>query len=246
MRTLVIVPTYQESANVERFLHALRSAAPEVDVLVVDDNSPDGTADLAEKVGADIGNVTVLRRSMKDGLGNAYRAGFSWALGESYEAIVQMDVDLSHDPNAVPLLLARLEDGAGVAIGSRYVPGGATPHWPLHRRLMSAWGNRYAGFMLKIGLRDATSGFRAYRAEVVRAIDLPSTVANGYAFQMEVAYRLAQWGGRVEEVPITFVDRVRGTSKMSPQIMAESMLLVTRWGVRDRLRGRRARRGASS
>lgn len=245
MRSLVIVPTYQEAANVERFLREIRAAVPDADLMIVDDNSPDGTADLAEKAGAELGQIKVLRRPGKDGLGNAYRAGFDVGLAEGYEALVQMDVDFSHDPTVVPVLIDRLRDGAGVAIGSRYVPGGSTPNWPLHRRLLSEWGNRYVRFMLKLPVRDATSGFRAYRAEVLRAIDLQDTIANGYAFQMEVAYRLAQWGGRVDEVPITFVDRAFGTSKMSPQIMAESMLLVTRWGLRDRTRAVRGKRAAT-
>lgn len=239
---MVIVPTYQEAANVERFLRAIRAAVPDADVLVVDDNSPDGTADLAEKVSEELGRIEVLRRPGKDGLGNAYRAGFGMGLDAGYDVLVQMDVDFSHDPEVVPQLIARLDDGAGVAIGSRYVPGGSTPSWPTHRRLLSEWGNRYVRLMLKLPIRDATSGFRAYRADVVEAIDLRATVANGYAFQMEVAYRLSQWGGRVDEVPITFIDRAFGTSKMSTQIMAESMLLVTRWGLRDRLRALRGKR----
>lgn len=243
MRSVVIVPTYQEAANVERFLREIRATVPDADVLVVDDNSPDGTADLAEKLGAELGQVQVLRRPEKDGLGNAYRAGFERGVAAGYDVIVQMDVDFSHDPAVVPELIKRLSDGAGVAIGSRYVPGGSTPSWPMHRRLLSEWGNRYVRLMLRLPIRDATSGFRAYRADVVEAIDLKGTVANGYAFQMEVAYRLSQWGGRVDEVAITFVDRAFGTSKMSTQIMAESMLLVTRWGLRDRFRALRSQRG---
>lgn len=240
-RTLVVAPTYVEAPNIEIFLETVRSVVPIADILVVDDNSPDGTADLAEAKAAELGRVEVMRRPAKDGLGNAYRAGFGWGLDRGYERLVQIDVDFSHDPAMIPRLLDRLDDGAGVSIGSRYVPGGTTPNWPKHRQLMSRWGNAYATWLLKIDINDATAGFRAYRADVLEAIDFRSTIANGYAFQMEVAYRLADWGGRIDEVPISFTDRVRGESKMSTRIMAESMLLVTRWGVRDRfakLRGR--------
>jgi dolichol-phosphate mannosyltransferase len=145
-----------------------------------------------------------------------------------------MDVDFSHDPAQVPAMLTKIDEGAGVVIGSRYVPGGSTPHWPWYRRALSKWGNRYAGVMLGIPIRDATSGFRAYRGEVLREIRFQDTVANGYAFQMEVAYLLSKWGGPVQELPIEFTDRIRGTSKMSAYIMAEDMLLVTWWGIRDR------------
>ncbi len=245
-RTLVVVPTYIEAPNVELFLEAVRRVVPEADILVVDDNSPDGTADLAEAKGADLGRVKVLRRPTKDGLGNAYRAGFGLGLDEGYDRLVQMDVDFSHDPKLIPDLLARLDDGAGVAIGSRYVEGGSTPNWPMHRQLLSRWGNAYATWLLGLALHDATAGFRAYQAEVLEAIDFRGTVANGYAFQMEVAYRLAAWGGRIDEVPIAFTDRVRGQSKMSGRIMAESMMLVTRWGIRDRFRALTKRSPGSS
>ena len=243
MRTVVVVPTYLEASNIVSFLEAVRSTVPDADVIVVDDNSPDGTADLAEKAGAELGQISVLRRPVKDGLGNAYRAGFGQAMADGYEYFVQLDADFSHDPSMIPELLSRLDDGAGVAIGSRYVPGGSTPNWPIHRRLMSKVGNRYATWLLKLSIRDATAGFRAYTGEVLRAITFEETVANGYAFQMEVAYRLAGWGGRIDEVPISFTDRIRGESKMSGQIMAESLLLVTRWGLRDRYAALKARVG---
>jgi dolichol-phosphate mannosyltransferase len=248
MLTLVVLPTYQEAENIELFLRRVREVLPAVDVLVVDDSSPDGTGELAEKVGADAGQIDVVHRPLKDGLGNAYRQGFGEGLRRGYDAIVQMDVDFSHDVVVVPQLLERLDDGADVAIGSRYVPGGSTPNWPAFRRALSKWGNRYAGAVLELPVRDATSGFRAYRAEILDAIDVAGTRANGYAFQMEVAFRLASQGARVVEVPITFTDRVRGTSKMSVAIMAESMALVTWWGLRRRARALtarvRARRGA--
>jgi dolichol-phosphate mannosyltransferase len=235
VRTIVVVPTYQEAENIGPFLSAVRAAVPEVDILVVDDNSPDGTGALAEEKAADLGNVKVLHRPGKQGLGSAYRHGFSVALDEGYDRIVHMDVDFSHDPAVIAQLLARLDDGADAVIGSRYVQGGATSDWPLHRRLLSRWGNRYTAFMLGLSFTDVTSGFRAYRCDVLRRIDPAGTSAEGYAFLTELARRLAHEAARVDEVPIVFADRRYGTSKMSGRIILESMLLVTRWGCRDRL-----------
>ncbi len=241
MRTLVCVPTYQEAANVCRFLVAVRSAAPGVDILVADDNSPDGTGELAEKAAAELGGVEVLHRPGKEGLGNAYRHGFRWGLDHGYDVIVQMDCDFSHDPAMIPTLLAAVDDGVDCAIGSRYVPGGSTPGWPWYRRWLSRYGNRYTA-VLQLPIRDATGGFRAYRATTLERIDIDSTRANGYAFQSEVAFRMADAALRLEEIPITFVDREFGTSKMSVRIMAESMARVTTWGVRHRIQARRAAR----
>ena len=246
MRSLVVVPTYQEADNVVRFLDEVRAAIPEADLLVVDDNSPDGTADLAEKKAADLGRVHVLRRPAKNGLGNAYRQGFRWGLDEGYDVILQMDCDFSHDPKVVPTLIGGLVDGVDCVIGSRYVPGGSTPGWPFHRRALSRWGNRYTGAVLQLGIRDATGGFRAYRATTLETIDIDGTIANGYAFQSEVARRMSEHHLGIREVPITFVDREYGTSKMSVRIMAESMALVTSWGVKARLAARRDRRGSST
>jgi dolichol-phosphate mannosyltransferase len=235
MRTLVVIPTYQEAANITALLAAIREAAPDADVLVVDDNSPDGTATLAEAAAAESGSVKVLRRPGKAGLGSAYRHGFRVALDEDYEAIVSMDADFSHDPAVIPRLVAALDD-ADAAIGSRYVPGGGTPNWPLHRRLLSKWGNRYTGALLGLDVSDATSGFRAYRAAALAAIEPDTTQAEGYAFLTELVRRLTLQGKILAEVPITFVDRRYGVSKMSGRIIVESMIRVTRWGVRDRLR----------
>ena len=235
MRTLVVTPTYQEAANVERFLRAVRAAAPQVDVLVADDNSPDGTGELAEEAALELGQIEVLHRPGKQGLGNAYRHGFRWGLDEGYEVIVQMDCDFSHDPAMITTLLAAVDDGVDCAIGSRYVPGGSTPGWPWYRRWLSRYGNRYTAAVLRLGIRDATGGFRAYRASTLEAIDIDSTQANGYAFQSEVALRMAEARLKLEEIPITFVDREFGTSKMSVRIMVESLARVTWWGVRARL-----------
>lgn len=237
MRTLVVIPTYQEAANITALLAAIHDAAPDVHVLVVDDNSPDGTAALAEAAAAESGAVKVLRRPGKAGLGSAYRHGFRVALDEGYEAIVSMDADFSHDPAVIPQLLAAL-DGADAAIGSRYVPGGGTPNWPVHRRLLSRWGNRYTCALLGLRVRDATSGFRAYRAGALAAIEPDTTQAEGYAFLTELVRRLTLQRRAIVEVPITFVDRRYGVSKMSGRIILESMVRVTRWGLRDRLRRR--------
>jgi dolichol-phosphate mannosyltransferase len=244
VRSLVVVPTYQEAENVVRFLDAVRAATPETDLLVVDDNSPDGTADLAEARAAEIGRVTVIRRPVKDGLGNAYRRGFRWGLDQGYDVIIQMDCDFSHDPKMIPTFLAKLEAGADCAIGSRYIPGGATPDWPFHRRALSKYGNLYTCAVLQLPIHDSTGGFRAYKASTLEKIDIDGTEANGYAFQSEVARRMVSAGLVIEEVPITFLDRKYGTSKMSVRIMTESMTLVTRWGISQRLARRRAERGA--
>ncbi len=231
---LIVMPTYQEAANIERVLWRVRSAVPDVIVLVVDDGSPDGTADLADRAGAELDGIAVLRRSAKTGLGAAYRAGFQWGLDQGFDVLVEMDADLSHDPASLPALLDAVAAGADLSIGSRYVPGGAIPKWSWHRRLLSQWGNRYAGAMLRMPVRDATSGFRAYRAEALRAVDLSSVSADGYGFQIEMVYRVAKTGGTIVEVPISFVDRDQGESKMSGRIVAEALVLVTRWGVRDK------------
>lgn len=235
MRTLVVVPTFQEVENIEELLRRLRVAVPDADVLVVDDNSPDGTAKLAEEIGEELGRVDVLGQRAKAGLGTAYRAGFAVGLDRGYEVLVQMDADLSHDPGALPSLLRALDEGAEFSVGSRYVPGGSIPHWPWHRRALSRYGNRYAAFVLGIHVRDATSGYRAFRAETLRRAEYATTRAGGYGFQIEMAYRVHRFGGEVAEVPIVFTDRVRGNSKMSMTIAVEELLLVTWWGVRDRV-----------
>lgn len=244
-RPLVVLPTYQEAANIAEVLQRVRAVLPSGAVLVVDDGSPDGTAGLAEGLGRELGGIEVLRRPEKSGLGSAYRDGFRWGIEHGHDAFVEMDADLSHDPAALPGLLAPLGEGVDLVVGSRYVPGGSIPNWGLHRRLLSRWGNRYAGAVLGLTVHDATSGFRAYRRDALQAIDLDTVHAHGYGFQIEMAYRVARNGGRIVEVPIAFTDRVRGTSKMSGRIIVEALLLVTWWGVRDRLLRRRRSRHAS-
>jgi glycosyltransferase involved in cell wall biosynthesis len=235
VRALVVVPTYLEAPNIGEVLTRIRAALPGADVLVVDDNSPDGTGALAEAAAAELGQIEVLHRPSKDGLGPAYRAGLGLGLERGYDVLVQMDADLSHDPATLPTLLGAIEGGADVAIGSRYVPGGSIPHWPWHRRALSRWGNAYTGAALRTGVADATSGFRSYRATRLDAIGLADTRATGYGIQIEIAYRMSKAGATIVEVPIAFTDRTRGASKMSLKIIAEEMLLVSWWGLRDRV-----------
>ncbi len=232
MPSVLVVPTYQEAENVDRLLRAVRAASPELDILIVDDNSPDGTGKIAEAVGDELGRVEVLHRPGKAGLGAAYRHGFRHALDQGYDVVVQMDADFSHDPEVLPVLLDAVAQGADVAVGSRYVPGGSVPNWTWLRRQLSHWGNAYARVMLRLRLQDATTAFRAYRAEVLERIDIDGTTANGYLFQIETAFRLSMAGVTVVEVPITFVDRVAGSSKMAVvRTMAETELRVTWWGL---------------
>ncbi|MDQ1364225.1 MAG: dolichol-phosphate mannosyltransferase [Acidimicrobiaceae bacterium] len=238
LRCLIVLPTYDEAANVAAVLQRIRAAAPAADVLVVDDASPDGTAAMAEAVAAESGHIEVLRRPGKAGLGSAYRDGFRWALDRGYEVIIEMDADMSHDPSDLPRLIAAVEDGADLAIGARYVPGGSIPEWSWHRRLLSRQGNRYAAWALRLPISDATSGFRAYRASTLDKIDLTTVRADGYGFQVEMAYQVAGQGGVIVEVPIRFSERTRGRSKMSSRIVIEALVLVTWWGVRDRFGNR--------
>ena len=240
MRAVLVLPTYQEGPNIDPFLRAVRVAA-DVDVLVVDDNSPDNTGHIAEQVGEEIGGVTVVHRPGKEGLGSAYRDGFERVLGEGYDVILSMDADFSHDPAVLPEFLAAIDSGADAVIGSRYVPGGTVVDWPPYRRWLSRFGNSYTRTVLRISPHDCTSGYRAYRSDTLKAIDPASTDAEGYAFLTELARRMTRQGARIEEIPITFRDRVRGKSKMSLRIISESMLLVTRWGITDAVRSLRTR-----
>jgi len=235
VRTLIVLPTYQEAANIAQVLRRVRAAVPAARVLVVDDGSPDGTAELAAVMGEELGGVDVLRRKTKAGLGSAYRAGFAWGLEHEYEVMVEMDADLSHDPAQLPALLRAVEGGADLAIGSRYVPGGSIPRWPWHRRALSRYGNQYTATVLGLDVADATAGFRAYRASLLRNIDMAAVVADGYGFQIEMTYLAIQLGARVVELPIAFTDRTHGDSKMSGRIVFEALGLVTWWAVRDRV-----------
>ncbi len=238
-RALVVVPTYEEAANVTELLDRVLAAAPRAEVLVVDDNSPDGTADLVA-AHPELGRrVHLLVRPGKAGLGSAYRAGFGWALRHGYDAVVQIDADLSHPPEQVPNLLRALED-CDLAVGSRYVRGGAVVDWSLSRRLISRAGNLYVSMVLGLPVRDATAGFKAFRAGALAEIGAIGSQSNGYCFQVENTWQAVRHGLSVTEVPITFTDRARGSSKMSGAIVAEAVLRVLAWRLRDVRPGRGA------
>jgi dolichol-phosphate mannosyltransferase len=224
---LVVVPTYNEADNLEELAARLRRAVPDAELLVVDDGSPDGTADLARTLGRRMGGVHVLARSGKQGLGAAYRAGFAWALERGHRRVVQMDADLSHDPADVPRLLARLAD-ADLAIGSRYVRGGAIDGWPAGRWLLSRAANLYAQLMLAAPVRDLTGGFKAWRAATLERIGVAGLRSNGYVFQVETTLRAMQAGLRPAEIPILFRERIRGVSKMGLHVAAEGLGQVIR------------------
>ncbi|MDP2292185.1 MAG: polyprenol monophosphomannose synthase [Actinomycetota bacterium] len=241
MRATVVIPTYDEIDNIERVVRDVRAVAPDVEILVVDDGSPDGTADRAEELGRELGHVRVLRRTEKNGLGNAYRAGLRRAIDDGAEICVQMDADLSHDPAVLPALLANVENGADLAIGSRYVPGGRTIDWPRRRRMLSRWGNRYAAGVLGLAVNDVTAGYRAYSSAALERMKFETVEADGYGFQVEMTYRLVSAGGSIVEFPISFHDRTEGVSKMSGSIIQEALLLVMKLWVSD-FRGRRRRR----
>jgi dolichol-phosphate mannosyltransferase len=241
VRVLVVIPTYNESENITRMLEAIHNVLPKAGILVVDDGSPDGTADLVDAASGELGDVSVLRRSAKSGLGSAYRAGFAWGLERGYEAFVEIDADFSHDPTQLPSLLAAAEAGSDLVIGSRYVPGGSIPNWSWSRHLLSWGGNRYASAVLGLHVADSTAGFRVYRASLLDRVELDSVRAEGYGFQIEMTYRARQAGATICEVPIRFVDRVEGESKMSSMIVVEALGLVTLWGAG---RGYRAARRA--
>jgi dolichol-phosphate mannosyltransferase len=238
---LVCLPTYNERENVEAICRAILEAAPEVDVLVIDDRSPDGTGELADRLAAAEPRVQVLHRAGKEGLGKAYLAGFAWALSRGYRLVLEMDADFSHDPARLPAMLAAARE-ADLVLGSRYVPGGGTVDWGLGRRLLSRGGSLYARAILGLRVRDLTGGFKCFRREVLESIDLPSVACTGYAFQIELTYRAIRRGFRVAEVPIVFSDRRVGQSKMSRRIVLEALRKV--WAIRfSRFGGRRRAAG---
>jgi dolichol-phosphate mannosyltransferase len=230
MRTLVVLPTYNEILNVEPMLRALRDVAPGVDVLVVDDGSPDGTAVRVQELSAELAQIHLLSRPVKAGLGVAYRAGFSWGLERDYDHFVEIDCDFSHDPRALPMLLAAASTHE-VVIGSRYVPGGIIPRWSLSRRLLSRGGNQYASLMLGLRVANSTSGYRVYSRSALEKIHYQSVTADGYGFQIEMTHRARRDGASIVEVPISFSDRKRGESKMSGSIVLEALWLVTKWSL---------------
>jgi dolichol-phosphate mannosyltransferase len=232
-RVLVIVPTYNEAENIAGVLSRLQAVLPQVHVLVVDDASPDGTGAIADGLAAADARVHVLHRQGKAGLGAAYLAGFTWGLDRCYDVLVEMDADGSHRPEDLPALLSALGD-ADLVLGSRWVPGGSVVNWPLHRKLISRAGTTYARLALGVGLRDVTGGFRAYRRATLQDLDLSEVHSQGYCFQIDLAWRAVTRGCKVVEVPITFVERERGVSKMSGAIVLEAIWRVTQWGFAKR------------
>jgi dolichol-phosphate mannosyltransferase len=234
VRILTIIPTYNELDSLPKTLGRLRAAVPASDVLVADDNSPDGTGALADRIAAEDPQVHVMHRRGKEGLGAAYIAGFRWALERDYDVIVEMDADGSHQPEQLPALLSAVEDGADLVIGSRWVRGGSVVNWPFYRQLISRTGSTYARLMLGLGLRDITAGYRAFRRTTLEKLDFDSIESKGYGFQVDLAWRVAKMGLSVVEVPVTFVERELGSSKMSGNIVVEAMINVTRWGLRER------------
>ena len=238
-RVLVVVPTYNERESLPGALERLAEHVPDADVLVVDDGSPDGTADLAEKLseadapGRGRTAIHVLRRTRKEGLGPAYLAGFAWALERGYDVIVEMDADGSHRAQDLPRLLAR-SDEAGLVIGSRWVKGGTVVNWPLNREILSRGANLYIRIAIGTSIKDATAGFRAYRADLLRVMPLGDVSSQGYGFQVDMTLRARKAGARIVEVPITFVEREHGVSKMSGGIIGEALVSVARWGAAER------------
>jgi dolichol-phosphate mannosyltransferase len=236
----MVIPTFNEIENLAGVVARVRRSVPEVDILVVDDSSPDGTGDLADRLAAQDPHVRVLHRTSKEGLGAAYIEGFGVALDAGYDLIGEMDADGSHQPEQLPRLFAAIVD-ADLVIGSRWTPGGSVVNWPWHRRALSRGGNLYTRALLGIGIRDATAGFRLYRRRTLETVHLDRIQSLGYVFQVELVHRALQAGLRVVEVPIEFVERERGDSKMTPEVARESLARITRWGLAQRLR--RPRRG---
>jgi dolichol-phosphate mannosyltransferase len=232
-KVLVLIPTFNERENLPPIVSRVRSAVPEADVLVLDDSSPDGTGAVADRLAVQDGQVRVLHRASKEGLGAAYLAGFAWALDRGYDVLVEMDADGSHQPEQLPTLLRALAD-ADVVLGSRWVPGGSVVNWPIQRKALSLGGNLYVRVLLGMPIGDATGGFRAFRASALRTLDLHQVASLGYCFQVDLAWRAIRAGLKVVEVPITFVERTIGDSKMSQDIVNESLKKITLWGARYR------------
>ena len=235
-RAVMVIPTFNEIDNLADIVARVHRSTPDVDLLIVDDASPDGTGALADRLAADDPRVQVLHRPVKQGLGAAYAAGLQSALDAGYDVIGEMDADGSHQPEQLPLLLAALAD-ADLVIGSRWIPGGSVVNWPWHRIALSRGGNLYTRALLGMGVRDATAGFRVFRRQTLEAIHLDEVQSLGYVFQVELVHRTLKAGLRVKEVPIEFVERVRGDSKMTPEVARESLVRITRWGLSQRFRG---------
>jgi dolichol-phosphate mannosyltransferase len=238
-RVLIVMPTYNERQNLEIMAGRIRESTPDAGLLVVDDNSPDGTGDLADKLAEADHHVHVMHRTEKAGLGKAYIAGFTWGLERGYDVIVEMDADGSHRPEDLPKLLAAVAAGADGVIGSRWVPGGKVVNWPKKREVLSRGANVYTRLMLGFSIKDATGGYRAYRAATLRKIDLANVESTGYSFQIDITIRVVKAGLRIVEVPITFVEREHGVSKMDSSIIREAFFRVLQWGIQSRVRGKK-------
>ena len=249
-RVLVVIPTYNEADNIRLITERVRRAVPSVDILVADDNSPDGTGAIADEAAIADDHIFVLHRAGKEGLGAAYKAGFAWAKDKGYDAVVEMDADGSHAPEELTKLLDALRD-ADAVFGTRYIPGGSVHNWPLHRLLLSRGGNIYIRMALGMPFRDATGGYRAYRMPVLDTINVDTVDSTGYSFQVELAWRTYKQGFKLAEVPITFTEREHGVSKMNGNIFKEQLLRVTLWGVQSRKEemlgrlGRKPRQGST-
>ncbi len=243
MSVLVMIPTYNERENVERIVARVRAAVPEVDVVVVDDNSPDGTGALADALAAADPQVHAIHRLVKDGLGGAYREAMRWAMAQGYDVVVEMDADGSHQPEQLPRLLDAIAAGADLVQGSRWVSGGEVVNWPLSRRMISRGGSGYARTALGIRVKDVTGGYRAFRTAALARIDLDEVRSQGYSFQIDMLWHFIRAGFTVREVPITFIEREYGASKMSTGIVVEAMLRVTGWGFKRLVSGRRPAAG---
>lgn len=251
-RVLVIIPTYNEAENIKPIVDRVRSAVPEADILVADDNSPDGTGKIVDEIAAEDGHVHVLHRKGKEGLGAAYLAGFGWGAEHGYGVLVEMDADGSHQPEELPRLLTALK-GADLVLGSRWVPGGRVVNWPKSREMISRGGSFYSRLALGLDVRDVTGGYRAFRTETLEGLGLDEVASQGYCFQVDLARRAVEAGFHVVEVPITFVDREVGDSKMSRDILVEALFRVTGWGitartnkVTDKVLGRKPARPAEA
>jgi dolichol-phosphate mannosyltransferase len=242
VRAVAVIPTYNEAVTIEAIIRGIRVSAPQVGIIVVDDNSPDGTADLVQGLIAEIDDLAIMRRPHKAGLGAAYRDGLRQAIDAGAEICIQIDADYSHDPRYLPAMISAVEHGFDLSLGSRYVPGGVTENWPTKRRWLSRWGNRYAAGILGLAINDATAGYRAYASSaLINKMEFETVRSEGYGFQIEMTHRLVRSGGTIVEFPITFRDRTGGDSKMSQNIISEAFLLVLKLWVNDR-RGRRERR----
>ncbi len=234
-RVLVIIPTYNERQNLPLIVKRVRASVPDAHILVADDNSPDDTGVLADAMAAADDQLHVLHRPGKQGLGAAYLDGFRWGIEHDFDVLVEMDADGSHQPEQLPLMLERVAAGADLAIGSRWVPGGSVVNWPRSRSVLSQGGNLYTRLALGIPIQDATAGYRAFRREALEKMQLTDVESQGYCFQVDLTWRAVQAGLRIDEVPITFVERAHGTSKMSRAIVLEALWRVTQWGARRRL-----------